>query len=53
MEADWAQWLGKPVISLEIAVITSLILGIIGMLSGIFPSRRAASVDPVESLRYE
>ncbi|MGB2806017.1 MAG: ABC transporter permease [Candidatus Zixiibacteriota bacterium] len=53
MEADWAQWLGKPVISLEIAVITSLILGIIGMLSGIFPSRRAASVNPVESLRYE
>jgi putative ABC transport system permease protein len=53
MEADWAQWLGKPVISLEIAVITSLILGVIGMLSGIFPSRRAASVNPVESLRYE
>lgn len=53
MEADWAQWLGKPVISLEIAVITSLILGIIGMLSGIFPSRKAASVNPVESLRYE
>ncbi len=53
LEADWAQWLGKPVISLEIAVVTSLILGIIGMLSGIFPSRRAASVDPVESLRYE
>jgi len=53
MEADWAQWLGKPVISLEIAVVTSLILGVIGMLSGIFPSRRAASVNPVESLRYE
>jgi putative ABC transport system permease protein len=53
MEADWAQWLGKPVISLEIAVVTSLILGIIGMLAGIFPSRRAASVNPVESLRYE
>ena len=53
MEADWAQWLGKPVISLNIAVITSLILGVIGTLAGIFPSRRAASVDPVESLRYE
>ena len=53
VEADWMQWLGKPTISLQIAVITSLILGIIGMLSGIFPSRKAASVNPVESLRYE
>jgi len=53
MEADWMQWLGKPTISLQIAVITSLILGAIGMLSGIFPSRKAASVNPVESLRYE
>jgi putative ABC transport system permease protein len=53
MEADWMQWLGKPTISMEIAVITSLILGAIGMLSGIFPSRKAASVNPVESLRYE
>jgi putative ABC transport system permease protein len=53
MEADWAQWLGKPVISMNIAVITSMILGIIGTLAGIFPSRRAASVNPVESLRYE
>ncbi len=53
MEADWAKFLGKPVISLQVAVITSVILGVIGMLSGIFPSRRAASVDPVESLRYE
>jgi putative ABC transport system permease protein len=53
MEADWAQWLGKPVISMNIAVITSMILGVIGTLAGIFPSRRAASVNPVESLRYE
>lgn len=53
VEADWMQWLGKPTISLQIAVITSLILGVIGMLSGIFPSRKAASVNPVESLRYE
>ncbi|KPK99896.1 MAG: hypothetical protein AMJ91_05880 [candidate division Zixibacteria bacterium SM23_73_3] len=53
VQADWMQWLGKPTISLQIAVITSLILGAIGMLSGIFPSRKAASVNPVESLRYE
>lgn len=52
-KAEWMQWIGKPVISLEIALITSIILGAIGMLSGIFPSRKAASVNPVESLRYE
>ena len=53
MKADWMQWLGKPVIDMEIAVIVGVILGAIGILSGIFPSRKAASVNPVESLRYE
>jgi putative ABC transport system permease protein len=53
VKADWMQWLGKPTISVEIAIVTSIILGAIGILSGIFPSRKAASVNPVESLRYE
>ena len=53
VKADWMQWIGKPVISFEIAVITAVILGLIGILSGIFPSRKAATVNPVESLRYE
>jgi len=53
VKADWMKWLGKPTISLQIAVITSVILGAIGILSGIFPSRKAASVNPMESLRYE
>ncbi len=53
VQADWMQWIGKPVISMEIAIITAVILGTIGILSGIFPSRKAASVNPVESLRYE
>jgi putative ABC transport system permease protein len=53
VKADWMQWIGKPVISMQIAVITAGILGLIGILSGIFPSRKAATVSPVESLRYE
>jgi putative ABC transport system permease protein len=47
------QWLGKPTISTTIAIVTATILGLIGLVSGFFPSRKAASVNPVESLRYE
>jgi putative ABC transport system permease protein len=47
------QFLGKPILSPAIMIITAGILGTIGFLAGFFPARRAASVDPVESLRYE
>jgi putative ABC transport system permease protein len=46
-------FLGKPTISLTIAFVATSTLGIIGILAGYFPARRAASVDPAESLRYE
>ena len=46
-------FLGRPTLSPQIGVITSLILGIIGLLAGYFPARRAASVDPAATLRYE
>jgi len=47
------EFMGRPTISFEIGIIVIIILGIMGLLSGIFPAMRAASTNPVESLRYE
>jgi putative ABC transport system permease protein len=47
------EFLGKPTLSWQIAAVTALVLGSIGILAGYFPARRAASIDPAETLRYE
>ncbi len=47
------QYLGRPVMSVSTALITAGVLGLVGFLAGIFPARRAASVNPVDALRYE
>jgi putative ABC transport system permease protein len=53
LKGEAFEFLGRPTFSLPIAAATSLILGLVGMLAGYFPARRAASVNPAESLRYE
>ena len=50
---DALEFLGKPTLNIEIAIATAALLGFIGILAGYFPARRAASVDPAETLRYE
>lgn len=47
------QFLGRPVLSAGTTLLTTGILALIGLAAGFFPARKAASVNPVESLRYE
>jgi putative ABC transport system permease protein len=47
------EFLGKPTLSPAVGLASAAILGLIGLLSAYFPARRAAAVDPAQTLRYE
>jgi putative ABC transport system permease protein len=53
LKGEAFEFLGRPTFSPAIALATSTVLGAVGTLSGYFPARRAASVNPAVSLRYE
>lgn len=46
-------YFGSPQVSMPILLTCIGLLIGIGLISGFFPARKAASLDPVESLRYE
>ena len=52
-EGGVADFLGNPILSTDAMVMTCGVLTLIGLAAGVFPARRAALVNPVESLRYE
>jgi putative ABC transport system permease protein len=47
------QYIAHPALSWPIAILCVSILVGLGLAAGFLPARRAAAVDPVESLRYE
>jgi putative ABC transport system permease protein len=53
IQSDVLDFMGKPTLSPAIGVTVVVILGLVGLFAGLFPAMRAASVSPVESLRYE
>lgn len=50
-QLGFKEYVGDPVISLQVAAITTAILGGIGLLAGYFPARTAANLRPVEALK--
>ena len=53
LDSEALAMLGRPTVSLEIGIVVTVILGILGFMAGLFPALKAASINPTEALRYE
>lgn len=49
--SSFEEYIGRPTLSLGVALITVVLLGIIGFFSGFAPARRASNLHPVEAIR--
>jgi len=45
------QYIGRPTLSLGVALVAVSLLGLIGFISGFGPAKRAANLNPVEAIR--
>jgi putative ABC transport system permease protein len=45
--------IGKPYVTVDAALIAVSILGTVAFVAGVFPARRAATLEPVEALRWQ
>jgi putative ABC transport system permease protein len=53
LKGEAFELMGRPTFSPAIAAATAMVLGTIGSLAGFFPAKRASSINPAVSLRYE